>query len=283
MLTSFAQLLSQELGLPVERFHLVQGDTARVPSGGGHGGARSLHMGGGALVLAARALVETAKPTAAQLLQSRADAVSFERGRFHAPDAGEVDLFSVARHVAETTGQPLASHGARRNAPLTFPNGAQVAEVEIDPETGEATLLRYVAVDDYGTLINPLLTEAQVHGGLAQGIGQALMEEARYDPDGGQLLSATFMDYAMPRARDLPSIETEFRPVPSPKNPLGVKGSGECGVTGSIPANTNAILDALARAGATTDMDMPFTPEKVWRALHRATTEKASRSGSNNT
>ena len=274
--TSFAQLLSQELGLPVERFHLVQGDTARVPSGGGHGGARSLHMGGGALVLAARALVEAAKPTAAQLLQSRPDAVSFERGRFHAPDAGEVDLSSVARHVAETTGQPLASHGARRNAPLTFPNGAQVAEVELDPETGEVTLLRYVAVDDYGTLINPLLTEAQVHGGLAQGIGQALMEEARYDPDGGQLLSATFMDYAMPRAMDLPAFELSMVELPTQANPLGVKGAGQAGCIGAPQTVIHAILDALRPLGVT-HLDMPATPARIWHAIRGARQAHGSR------
>lgn len=267
--TSFAQLLSSELGLPVERFHLVQGDTALVPSGGGHGGARSLHMGGGALVLAARALVEAGKPAAGQLLQSSPDTVTFEGGRFRAPGAGEVDLVDVARHVAETTGQALASHGARRNAPLTFPNGAQAAEVEVDPDTGEVVLLRYVAVDDYGTLINPLLTEAQVHGGLAQGIGQALMEEARYDPDGGQLLSATFMDYAMPRAMDLPSFELSMVELATEANPIGAKGAGQAGCIGAPQTVIHAILDALRPLGVT-HLDMPATPSRVWRAIQEA-------------
>jgi carbon-monoxide dehydrogenase large subunit len=272
--TSFAQLLAQELGLPVERMHLVQGDTARVPSGGGHGGARSLHMGGGALVLAARALIEAGKPAAGQLLQSHPDAVTFQDGRFHAPGAGEVDLPSVARHVAETTGRPLASHGARRNAALTFPNGAQAAEVEVDPETGEVTLLRYVAVDDYGTLINPLLAEAQVHGGLAQGIGQALMEEARYDPDGGQLLSATFMDYAMPRAMDLPSFELSMVELPTRANPIGAKGAGQAGCIGAPQTVIHAILDALRPLGVT-HLDMPATPSRVWHAIRTAQKARA--------
>ncbi|MGF7053930.1 carbon-monoxide dehydrogenase large subunit [Bosea sp. OAE752] len=267
--TSFAQLLASRFGLPVERFRLIQGDTARVPSGGGHGGARSLHMGGGALALAADALLEKARPAAAELLQAAAEAVSFHNGRFLAPGAGEVDLGSVARHVAETTGKPLASHGARRNAPLTFPNGAQAAEVEVDPQTGEVTLLRYVAVDDYGTLINPLLTEAQVHGGLAQGIGQALMEEARYDPDGGQLLSATFMDYAMPRAMDLPAFELSMVELPTEANPLGAKGAGQAGCIGAPQTVIHAILDALRPLGVT-HLDMPAIPARIWRAIRDA-------------
>lgn len=267
--TSFAQLLSAELELPVERFRLIQGDTALVPSGGGHGGARSLHLGGAALVLAARALIATARPVAAGLLQSQPDAVTFRDGRFHAPGAGEIDLGTVARHVAETTGKPLASHGARRDVPYTFPNGAQVAEVEVDPDTGEVSLLRYVAVDDYGTLVNPLLAEAQVHGGLAQGIGQALMEEARYDPDGGQLLSATFMDYAMPRAMDLPPFELSMVELPTQANPLGAKGVGQAGCIGAPQTVIHAILDALRPLGVT-HLDMPATPARIWHAIREA-------------
>jgi len=271
--TSFAQLLSRELGLPIESMHLVQGDTARVPTGGGHGGARSLHMGGGALVVAARALIETGKPAAAELLQRGREAVTFRDGRFRAPDGGEVDLVTVARHVAETTGKPLASHGARRDAPLTFPNGAQAAEVEVDPETGEVNLLRYVAVDDYGTLINPLLTEAQVHGGLAQGIGQALMEEARYDSDGGQLLSATFMDYAMPRAMDLPFFELSMVELATEANPIGAKGAGQAGCIGAPQTVIHAILDALHPVGVTR-LDMPATPARIWHAIQRARSDR---------
>ncbi|MGO4739069.1 xanthine dehydrogenase family protein molybdopterin-binding subunit [Bosea sp. 2KB_26] len=267
--TSFAQVLAQQLGLPAEHFHLVQGDTARVPTGGGHGGARSLHMGGGALVLAARALLQSAKPAAAELLQAPAGTVRFEDGSFRAPGASEVTLATVARHIRETTGLPLSGHGAHRDAPLTFPNGAQTAEVEIDPETGAVTLLRYVAVDDYGTLVNPLLTEAQVHGGLAQGIGQALMEDIRYDRDGGQLLTATFMDYALPRAADLPCFELSFVELPTKANPLGVKGAGQAGCIGAPQTVIHAILDALRPLGVT-HIDMPATPARIWHAIRTA-------------
>ncbi|GAU86371.1 xanthine dehydrogenase family protein molybdopterin-binding subunit [Bosea sp. BIWAKO-01] len=267
--TSFAQVLSQQLGLSAEHFHLVQGDTARVPTGGGHGGARSLHMGGGALVLAARALIRAARPAAAELLQAPTEAVIFRDGWFRAPGAGEVALAAVARHIGETTGRPLSGHGAHRDAPLTFPNGAQTAEVEIDPETGAVTLLRYVAVDDYGILINPLLTEAQVHGGLAQGIGQALMEEIRYDPEGGQLLSATFMDYALPRAADLPCFELSLVELPTTANPLGVKGAGQAGCIGAPQTVIHAILDALRPLGVS-HIDMPATPARIWHAIRAA-------------
>ncbi len=267
--TSFAQVLAVQLGLPVESFRLVQGDTGRVPSGGGHGGARSLHMGGGALVLAARALIEAGRLTAAQLLQATPEAVLFRDGRYEAPGSGEVDLAMVARHHAETTGQPLLSHGSHHNAPITFPNGAQVAEVEVDPETGAVALLRYVAVDDYGTLVNPMLAAGQIHGGLAQGIGQALMEEARYDPDGGQLLSATFMDYAMPRAIDLPDFELSLMELPTKENPLGVKGAGQAGCIGAPQTVVHAILDALRPLGVT-HIDMPATPARIWHAIRNA-------------
>lgn len=273
--TSFAQVLSQQLGLPAEHFHLVQGDTARVPTGGGHGGARSLHMGGGALFLAARALIRAAKPAAAELLQAPTEAVLFQDGWFRAPGAGNVALATVARHIGETTGRALSGHGAHRDAPLTFPNGAQTAEVEIDPETGAVTLLRYVAVDDYGTLINPLLTKAQVHGGLAQGIGQALMEDIRYDPEGGQLLSATFMDYALPRAADLPCFELSLVELPTTANPLGVKGAGQAGCIGAPQTVIHAILDALRPLGVS-HIDMPATPARIWRAIQEARTPVAN-------
>jgi len=277
--TSFAQVASALLGLPVETFTLVQADTALVPRGGGHGGARSLHLGGTALVMAADALIAKARPIAAQLLQVEVDALRFDKGRFHMAAADgllrEIDLFSVARHVADSTGAPLASHGDNVSDAITFPNGAHVAEVEVDPETGAVSLKRYVAIDDYGTLVNPLLTEAQVHGGLAQGIGQALLEEASYDPDSGQLLSATFMDYAMPRAEDMPLFELEMVEIPTQVNLLGSKGVGQAGCIGAPQTVMNAILDALRPLGVT-DLDMPATPAKVWRAIRDAQARRAS-------
>lgn len=276
--TSFAQVAAARLGLPVESFNLVQGDTARVPRGGGHGGARSLHLGGTALVMAADDLIAEARPVAAQLLQVSAEELAFGDGRFHASAGAdglrrEVDLFAIARHVRESTGAALESHGDNVCDVITFPNGAQVAEVEIDPETGAISLERYVAVDDYGTLVNPLLTESQVHGGLAQGIGQALLEEAVYDPDSGQLLSATFMDYAMPRADDLPFFDLEMVEVPTRANPLGVKGSGQAGCIGAPQTVMNAVLDALRPLGVT-HLDMPATPARIWRAIRDAQAAK---------
>ncbi|HEY5795246.1 MAG TPA: xanthine dehydrogenase family protein molybdopterin-binding subunit [Bosea sp. (in: a-proteobacteria)] len=272
--TSFAQVAAARLGLPVETFNLVQGDTNRVPRGGGHGGARSLHLGGTALVMAADDLIAKARPVAAQLLQVGSDALTFTEGRFHA-EAGsdglrrEIDLFAIDRHLRDSTGSALESHGDNICDVITFPNGAQVAEVEIDPETGAISLERYVAVDDYGTLVNPLLTESQVHGGLAQGIGQALLEEAVYDPDSGQLLSATFMDYAMPRADDLPFFDLEMVEVPTKANPLGVKGSGQAGCIGAPQTVMNAVLDALRPLGVI-HIDMPATPARIWRAVRDA-------------
>ncbi len=276
--TSFAQLAADRLGMPVERFTLVQGDTATVPRGGGHGGARSLHLGGTALVMAADDLLAKARPVAAQLLQVAADSLSFAEGRFRSePSADglprEIDLFVISAHLADSTGAPLEGHGDNRCDVFTFPNGAQVAEVEIDPETGAVAIERYVAVDDYGTLINPLLAESQVHGGLAQGIGQALMEEALYDEGSGQLLSATFMDYAVPRAADLPAFDLEMVEVPTRANPLGVKGAGQAGCIGAPQTVIHAILDALRPLGVT-HLDMPATPARVWRAIRDARAAK---------
>jgi carbon-monoxide dehydrogenase large subunit len=208
------------------------------------------------------------------LLQVGADELAFAEGRFHATAGSdglrrEIDLFAIARHFRDSTGSNLESHGDNVCDVITFPNGAQVAEVEIDPETGAISLERYVAVDDYGTLVNPLLTESQVHGGLAQGIGQALLEEAVYDPDSGQLLSATFMDYAMPRADDLPFFDLQMIEVPTKANPLGVKGSGQAGCIGAPQTVMNAVLDALRPLGVT-HLDMPATPARIWRAIRDA-------------
>ncbi len=269
--TSFAQVAAKRLGLPIDVFRLVQGDTHRVARGGGHGGARSMHLGGTALLMAADDLIGRALPIAAQLLQVHVKDLTFSDGRFcFAAGSGglmkEIDLFTVARHVEGTTGGALHSYGDNVCDAFTFPNGAQVAEVEIDPETGAVSLERYVAVDDYGRLVNPLLTESQVHGGLAQGIGQALLEEAIYDPDSGQLLSATFMDYAMPRAGDIPFFDLHMVELPTAANPLGSKGAGQAGCIGAPQTVMNAILDALRPLGVT-HLDMPATPARVWRAI----------------
>ncbi len=269
--TSFPQVVAARLGMPLEVFRLVQGDTREVPRGGGHGGARSLHMGGAAMVLAVDDLLAKATPLAAQLLQSTPERLAYSNGAFHALDnEGEVSLQAIAQTLVENDGK-LQGHGNNICDVFTFPNGCQIAEVEIDPETGHVKLERYVAVDDYGTLVNPLLTESQVQGGLAQGIGQALMEEALYDPESGQIISATFMDYAMPRAIDLPMLELKLVEVPTKANPLGAKGSGQAGCIGAPQTIMNAVLNALRPVGVTA-LDMPVTPNRVWQAIETART-----------
>lgn len=268
--TSFAQVAADLLGLPVERFRLVQADTRRVPRGKGHGGARSLHQGGGALVAAIAAVLDRARALAARLLQCDADALTFADGAFAAP-GGSVTLDAVAAAARDPETALAGAEGGLAAIVdtaldgITFPNGCHAAEVEIDPETGRVTLARYTAVDDFGTLVNPLLTEGQVHGGLAQGIGQALCEHTVYDAD-GQLLSASFMDYQVPRAADLPGFDLGSMPVPSGANPLGAKGAGQAGAIAAPQTVMNALLDALAPLGID-HLDMPATPARIWHAI----------------
>ena len=274
--TSFPQIASDLLGLPVESFRYVQADTRRVRRGAGHGGARSLHQGGTAMVKAIEALLAKARPIAAQLLQASPDELTFSQGAFSAPGEGrQVAIGAVAEAMRDPEQVPAGLEPGlfgEVDNPLdlvTFPNGCQIAEVEIDPETGHLTLHRYVAVDDYGTLINPMLTEGQVQGGLAQGIGQAAFERTIYEARSGQLVTASLMDYQLPRAADLPDIEVCFNPVPSTANPLGVKGSGQAGCIAAPQTVMNAVLDALAPLGIET-FDMPATPERLWRAINAA-------------
>ena len=273
--TSFAQIAADLLGLPPERFRLVQADTAEIPRGAGHGGARSLHLGGGAVVLAAEALLAKARRIAAHLLQAPPEALRFARGRFtlagETPERG-MDLLAVAEAARDPANLPegmtpgLEAEALNPEERVTFPGGFHLAEVEVDPETGTVTLLRYAAVDDYGRLVNPLLTAGQVQGGVAQGVGQALSEAIAYDPESGQLLSASLMDYALPRAADLPDLDIRFGACPTASNPLGVKGAGQAGAIAAPQAVMAAVLDALAPLGVTA-LDMPATPERVWRAI----------------
>ena len=196
------------------------------------------------------------------MLQARPDEITFAAGRFSAGERS-VDLLTVARDTS------LDTYVWNLLDIITFPNGCHVAEVEMDPETGQVTLDRYTAVDDYGTLINPRLTIGQVQGGVAQGIGQALTEHTVYDPDSGQLLSGSFMDYQLPRAVDLPDLNITLTGIPTSANPLGVKGSGQAGAIAAPQTIISAILDALAPLGVT-HIDMPATPERVWRAIQQA-------------
>ena len=257
--TSFAQVAASRLGLPPDRFRLVQADTGRIARGSGHGGARSLPMAGTALVMALDAALGKARTEAARLLQADPAALAFSAGEFRVPEGASVTLSGL---VAALPDGALDADARNPNDQFVFPNGCHLAEVEVDPETGAVALVRYLAADDYGALVNPLLTEGQVQGGLAQGIGQALMERAHYDPEHGQLLTASWQDYAMPRAADLPWLEVRFDECPTARNPLGAKGSGQAGAIGAPQTVMSAIADALGIA----HLDMPATPERVWRA-----------------
>jgi len=235
-----------------------------------------MHMGGAALVRAMDAALSKARKLAAHLLQASEQEIDYDRGRFEVRGSDRtIDLASLAASATDLANLPegmspgLGEHVLNITDVFTFPSGCHVAEVEIDPETGGIDLLRYTAVDDYGRLINPMLTEGQVQGGLAQGIGQALLEHTVYDPDSGQLLSGSLMDYALPRAADLPFFDIELIERPTEANPLGVKGSGQAGCIGAPQTVMAAVLDALRPSGVDR-LEMPATPARVWEALQRA-------------
>ena len=272
--TSFPQVMADRLGLPAERFRLVQADTDVIPRGNGHGGARSLHVGGTAMVMAGEALLAKARRLAAHLLQAAPESLHYAEGRFETPDGSGMDLAALAVAAADPANLPegmtpgLSAEAWNGSEARTFPMGVHVAEVEVDPETGVVTLARYLCVDDYGRIVNPMLTLGQVQGGVAQGVGQALMERIAYDAE-GQLLSASLMDYALPRAEDLPDIEVTLRECPSTHNPVGVKGVGQAGAMAAPQAVIAAVLDALAPLGVA-HLDMPATPERVWGAIRAA-------------
>ncbi|WP_172804718.1 xanthine dehydrogenase family protein molybdopterin-binding subunit [Afipia sp. GAS231] len=279
--TTYAQIAADALGLPLERFRFRQGDTDDLDSGGGHGGARSMHQGGTALLMAAEGLIENARRLAARLLQTNVDAVSYEAGTLRVAATGqEISLDEVAHASYQSPGDDVAPGLTHRATHLcdryTFPNGCHVAEVEIDPATGEVKLERYVIFDDYGRLLDPRLTLGQVHGGVVQGIGQALFEQALYDVKTGQILSGSLMDYALPRAADIPAFEGSLTPdFPSRANRLGVKGSGQAGAIAAPATIMNAVMNALAPLGVT-QLDMPATPSRIWHAI------EAARRGSQN-
>jgi carbon-monoxide dehydrogenase large subunit len=269
--TAFAQIVHARLGIPFGGVELVQGDTDVVEQGFGTGGSRSSQMGGVATSRASEAVLTKAKRIAAHLLEAGVADIEFHAGRF---GVAGTDLAVTWKQVVAAAHDPArlpAGEEAgldervlyKRSTECNFPNGCHVAEVEIDPETGVLDVVRYAAVDDVGNVINPMLVHGQSHGGIAQGLGQAVMEHARYDDDSGQLLTATFQDYAMPRANDLPDLVIDFNIVPTPINELGVKGAGEGGACGAPPAIVSAACDALGVA----HIDMPLTPERVWRAL----------------
>jgi carbon-monoxide dehydrogenase large subunit len=273
--TAYAMLTSHELGVPMDKIRIRQGDSETLPSGGGTGGARSLYSEGQAILVTTASVIEKGKQAASDMLEAAVVDIEFEKGRFGVvgTDRG-VDILSLAARQREriARGEDTVLLDALETANIeahTFPNGCHVAEVEVDPETGHIDIPRYIVVDDVGHALNPLIVRGQVHGGVAQGIGQAFLERTSYDKESGQLLSASFMDYCLPRATDLPDIEVDLIEVPCETNPLGVKGAGEAGAVGSPPAVVNALIDALSSRGVT-QIDMPATPETVWKALHAA-------------
>jgi aerobic carbon-monoxide dehydrogenase large subunit len=268
--TTFPQILADRLGLPNERIRLRQGDTDLIRAGGGHGSSRATYMGGTAIFRASEEIVAKGKRVAAELLEAAEADVAFADGRFAVAGTDRsIALLDVAAKAREAGAALDTYHYWTREA-MTFPNGAHVVEVEIDPETGATTIARYTAVDDYGVLVNPLIASGQAHGAIVQSIGQALMEQAVYDPGSGQLVAGSLMDYALPRADDLPSFDLAFNPSRCTTNPLGVKGVGEAGCVGAFPAVHNAVLDALAPFGVTT-LDGPATPQRIWQALQALT------------
>ena len=272
--TAYMQLVSERLGVPFDRIRVFQGDSDLIKSGGGTGGARSLYSEGGAILGASDIIVSKGKQVASNLLEAAAADIEFEAGVFRIVGTDrKVGIMEVAQAARNPAKRPAdLGDGLEAEANIgvagTFPNGCHIAEVEVDESTGQVALVAYTVVDDMGRVINPMILEGQAHGGIAQGVGQALLEHAVYD-ETGQLLSGSFMDYCMPRADDLPPIRFELNEVPCTTNPLGVKGAGEAGTVGAAPAVINALVDAVKDLGIR-HIDMPATPERVWRAIAAA-------------
>ena len=267
--TTFPQILAHRLGVPNALIHLRQGDTDQIPMGGGHGSSRATYMGGTAIWRASDSIIHKGMVVAAKALDAAPDDISFNDGLFLVPGTNRsIGILDVAA-LARTANTPLDTYHRWTREAMTFPNGTHVAEVEIDRDTGRVTLERYIAVDDYGVLVNPTIAAGQAHGAIAQGSGQALMEAAVYDPESGQPLAASFMDYALPRAADFPLFDFSTNGTPCTTNPLGVKGAGEAGAVGGFPAIANAVLDALAPFGVT-GFDGPATPFRIWRAMRES-------------
>ncbi|NNE22033.1 MAG: xanthine dehydrogenase family protein molybdopterin-binding subunit [Rhizobiales bacterium] len=271
--TTYRQIINDELGIAPDKVRYLQGDTGLLPSGGGHGGSRSLKIVGSSLFIAAGEVRNKGMTAAAHVLEAPVDRIEFRDGLFSVTGTNrQIDVLELEEALRNASDLPkgvpasLTSKGHFQREANSFPNGVHIAEVEVDPETGAVSLERFTVVDDFGRIINPLIAEGQVAGGAVQGIGQAMLEGVVYDED-GQLISGSFMDYAMPRADDLSAIDVTFnQDHPSKTNPLGVKGAGEAGATGAPPAIVNAVVDALKDLGVR-HVDMPLTPHNVWRAI----------------
>jgi len=271
--TAFTQIVSDRLGIPPERIQVFAGDTDALGAGRGNGGSGALTVGGSAVTRATEKIIERGRLIAARMLEAAPEDVVFRDGRFSVAGTDRGVTFNAVARVAyqprqlPTGMEPGFSETAAFTPPaVTFPNGCQVCEVEIDPETGIVRIVRHTIVDDVGHMVNPMLVQGQIHGGAVQGLGQGLFELLTYEPTSGQLLTGSFMDYAMPRADDMPLFEVDHHEVPTQVNPLGAKGVGEAGTVGALPALLNAVNDALAPLGVR-HLDMPVTPERVWRAI----------------
>ena len=275
--TTYAQLVADRFGLPIENIEVVHGDTDRIPFGMGTYGSRSIAVGGSAIVKAMDKIVEKGRRIAAHLLEASVEDIAFENGVFKVAGTDRqvnIGQIALAAYVPHNYPHDQLEPGLDESAyydpkNFTFPNGCHICEVEIDPETGTVEIVGFTAVDDFGTIINPMIVEGQVHGGLVQGIGQALMENCVYDPASGQIVTGSLLDYCMPRADDVPSFRVSTNVVPCTHNPLGVKGCGEAGTIGAGAAVMNAVVDALVPLGIR-HIDMPATPHAVWQAIRKA-------------
>ena len=270
--TSFAQLVTEWLGTPIENVNIITGDTDVVSVGGGTHSGRGMRLASIVIWKASNQIIAKGKQIAGLMLGADPALMTFENGRFNAPDGASADLFEVARAAGERNDlpddlrAPLFAFSDETVNEAAFPYGAHVCEVEIDPTLGTVEILRYTTVDDVGRAVNPMIIHGQTHGGIAQGTGQALMEQIVYDRDSGQLLTGSFMDYCMPRADNFPFFDAEFAEIPCTTHPLGIRPAGEGGTTPALGVTMNAVVDALSELGVT-HMDMPATPEKVWRAI----------------
>ena len=272
--TPFKQVLSAQLGIPFDRINLVQWDSDEMSEGaGGSGGSRSLIAASGAIIECSETIIETGRRLVSHILEAAVEDIEFADGAFTVAGTDrQIDIMALSEQARGLTGLPddlpssLSHKVNHKTAPISFPNGCHVAEIEIDPETGQVAIDRYTVVDDFGVVVNPLIVEGQVHGGIAQGIGQVLFEDTVYDAD-GQLLTGSYMDYTMPRADEIAHIDFTTHAVPSKTNPLGVKGCGEAGNGGSYPVIYNAIMDALGGNGGR-ELGIPTTPHRIWQALH---------------
>jgi carbon-monoxide dehydrogenase large subunit len=279
--TPFAQVLSEKLGIPFDKIHLVQGDSDRLVIGGGSGGSKSIMSSGTAIVQAAEKVIEQGREIASHVLEASPADIEFRNGRFVITGTdraiGIMELAARIRgglNLPEGVPATLDVRHISEGAAATFPNGCHVAEVEIDPQTGAAEVVKYSCVNDFGTVINPMIVEGQLHGGAVQGIGQALMEMTVYDAE-GQFLTGSYMDYALPRATDAPTFSVANHPVPAKTNPLGVKGCGEAGCAGALTSVMNAVVDALSDYGIR-HIDMPATPFRIWQAIRAADATRAT-------